>query len=484
MARTGRARELLGDVARYGATTALGRVLNLGLIVALTKFGLFTPAELGLWDYLLAATVPLAILSNLGGPGGVLLLWNDSKAADYRQRLLVSSLLVQISMGLASFAIIWIFRFQLAALLGVADSGAAFLIASAIALVGSLLLLVQAALRADRRIWTSGLVSSAAGLLPPILGLAAVYLFDAGPAGLLSARLLSLGVALVVGIAVVRRYVGSSLDLRLVWSTLLIGTPYLLTFVSRWAVNQSDRFFIKAWWTLADMGTYAIAIKLTAIVGMTLAVFQRAWAPWALSVHREDGAARSFARILETAAGITSLLALAVSLYGKELLQLLTTSEYVAASSVLIPLAFARAYEGISIGAQIGLGIKKRTGTVGLVYVGGATLNIALNALLVRHFGILAAGITTLVAYAVTTLVIAELSRRMAGVPLRSIRLLAAPALCFLVAAGSAAAEAHVNVHLILGLAAKLGLLVATTAMMWVLRLLPGPKAVWATLKG
>lgn len=462
----------------------LARVLNLGVVVALIKFSLFTMEELGTWDFLLAATVPLAMLNRLGVTGGLLLTWNDNNSLDRRQRLTSSCFLFQMTLTVMALVLVYLFRGHIARRLGIDSSGPAFFLAVSIALSGSLVLLIQTVLRAERRIWANGMLGLTGGALSPVLGLLAVAVLHMGPEGLLGARLVASLLVVLLGLLTIRKFLRLRFDVHLLRVSVLIGAPYILAFLSRWAINQSDRLFIKGWWSFEEIGAYAVAIKVTALVAMTLAIFQRAWTPWALSVHKEPGAARSFARILVAMSGLSALLALAVALFADELLRLLATAEYVtAASAVVLPLAFAQVFQGLSIGCQIGLGIKRRTGTVGLIYLGGAAVNVALNALLVRRFGIAAAGVTTLAAYAFTALIMIRMSKRVGEMSFKAGRLMAAPLACLMAAVGTRSLMSALEWPLGGIMAAKAAVLVAMILLLWITRLMPGPRQVWAMLR-
>jgi O-antigen/teichoic acid export membrane protein len=122
---------------------------------------------------------------------------------------------------------------------------------------------------------------------------------------------------------------------------------------------------------------------------------------------------------------------------GPELLPSLASEKYAAAAVVLPWVIGGMVVDGTNSMLGAGLFIHRRTRTIMTIVLSNAALNIALNFLLVPHFGILGSAIATLVSYTFTALALASAGRRLLPV---------APPLATLVRAGVAAAVMYVAV--------------------------------------
>jgi O-antigen/teichoic acid export membrane protein len=141
-----------------------------------------------------------------------------------------------------------------------------------------------------------------------------------------------------------------------------------------------------------QIGLYAGAAKVAAMVALFVGAFETAWGPFHLAIHRDDGAQRTFNVVLDlltTALCATCLLLAAASPW---LLPLLASSRFAGASVAVFPLAMAVVTRAIGWVLAIGIGIsmKSRWSLVGEAI--GAIASIAGIVALTRVFGITGTG--------------------------------------------------------------------------------------------
>jgi O-antigen/teichoic acid export membrane protein len=105
--------------------------------------------------------------------------------------------------------------------------------------------------------------------------------------------------------------------------------------------------------------------------------------------------------------------AFGLSILSKPLLQNMTTSTFVSDGVYIIPLVvLCIVFWGMEQIFGVSLLIFKRRKIFVIAFISGAVTNFVLNILLVPHYGIIAAAITTLVAYILITVIIGYTSRR------------------------------------------------------------------------
>jgi O-antigen/teichoic acid export membrane protein len=123
--------------------------------------------------------------------------------------------------------------------------------------------------------------------------------------------------------------------------------------------------------------------------------FQGALTPLVYTHHREPGIPHELARIFRHFAAFALLLSLGLSVFAREILMVITTPEYYAASVVIPLLVPAVLLSGMYIFAP-GLGIAKKTGVIATINIGGAVLGVILNFALIPALGIQGAALATL----------------------------------------------------------------------------------------
>ncbi len=199
-----------------------------------------------------------------------------------------------------------------------------------------------------------------------------------------------------------RRYqLGLQFDRKLFRQMNRFGMPLVPSALALWATNFSDRFFLVKLADVREVGLYSIGVRIASALVLLLTAFRMAWPAFAYSIEDDDEARRTYGYVLTYLVLISSWLALGLSLLSPWLVRLLTTAPFYSASRVVAPLAFAGvAFSGYIVMA-IGVGRARRTQFNWVVTGIGATVNVALNLILIPPYGMMGAAIATVAAYSV-----------------------------------------------------------------------------------
>jgi O-antigen/teichoic acid export membrane protein len=177
-----------------------------------------------------------------------------------------------------------------------------------------------------------------------------------------------------------------------------------------------DRIVIGVLLDLDDVALFSVGHRFASTVGLVMTAVQLALTPLIYAVYRRAEAPGQISDIFRAVVGLVLLLWLGVSLFAPELVTIVATDTYVPASTV-IPLQMpAVILAGLIVFAP-GLSIDGRTGTIALVTLGGAALNVLLNLLLVGPLGITGAGLATLTSAALVFALMMVMSQRSYRIP-------------------------------------------------------------------
>jgi O-antigen/teichoic acid export membrane protein len=166
--------------------------------------------------------------------------------------------------------------------------------------------------------------------------------------------------------------------------------PLVPASVSIVATGWMDRLAIASSLPLADLGQYAVAVRVGAVVGLLIAAFQAAMTPLAYTYHRDPATPRAFARAGRLYAGLALLLLAGLAWIGPELIRTLVSDRYAAAAPLLPVVAAIPLLAGFAYLAP-GLALLRATRQMALIAIASAGLTTALNFTLVPRFGIVAA---------------------------------------------------------------------------------------------
>ncbi len=193
---------------------------------------------------------------------------------------------------------------------------------------------------------------------------------------------------------------------------LKVGIPLIPVAIFDWIMNLSDRFFLTHFRDLYDVGIYSVSIKVASFILLIVTVFQMAWGPLALSIARSAEAKEFYKKSLSYFVIIGCLGATILSLFGKEIITIFTSPDYVEAFRYVGPLSLSAVMYGAYSIVAIGVNITKKTQKILYSTATAAILNVILNLIFIARYGIWAAALSTFVSYAISMYLLSVISNK------------------------------------------------------------------------
>jgi O-antigen/teichoic acid export membrane protein len=185
---------------------------------------------------------------------------------------------------------------------------------------------------------------------------------------------------------------------------LKFGLPLVPTGLLGWITSSSDRYLIGYFLDSQMVGIYSAAYNIGAIIGFFGAPLQIILFP-TISKLYEAGKDQEMKTYLAYSLKYFLLFTIpaifGLSLLSRQLLLIMTSTEFVAQGAVILPIvAVGTLFYGLygSIFAWI-FAVAKRTKLVFVLVSFSALINLILNIIFIPSYGIIAAAITTLIAY-------------------------------------------------------------------------------------
>lgn len=202
---------------------------------------------------------------------------------------------------------------------------------------------------------------------------------------------------------------------RVLTEALSFGLPRVPHGMAQQAMAVSDRYLLSRYLyadfgmaederrsaALRDIGVYSIGASFALAMKLFLSAFEYAWAPFYFSTMREADARRTFGVITTYGLGVLVLLAVGLSVISYDLVRLMTRPEFYAAATVIPWVALGVVFQGVYLLTSIGLNITKHTEYYPVSTTAAAVVSIAINILLIPHYGIIGAAWANAMAYAV-----------------------------------------------------------------------------------
>src|SRR5436190_17674033 len=233
-----------------------------------------------------------------------------------------------------------------------------------------------------------------------VLSIVLVIPLDQGAAGIMIGNFSGTYITYVLLLYSRRETVKLALDWPLLRRMLDFSLPLMPAGLALWALNLADRFQVINLASTSELGSYSAASKISLGIMLPIAAFQTAWVPWANSFTDEDEAKRTYRSVFSYWSVLIAWAVVGLSLFAPPYIHLLMPRDWWGAAPVVPLLTAGSALYGAYMILSIGVNRSKRTKLTPVVNATAAALNVGLNFVLIPAWGIVGAGVSTVVGYA------------------------------------------------------------------------------------
>lgn len=179
---------------------------------------------------------------------------------------------------------------------------------------------------------------------------------------------------------------------------LKFGTPLLISTIIGWLLNGTDKVMMRIFCGYRDIGLYAVALKISAVLALVQSSFTLFWVPVAHQWYNEKVADSRFTKVGRILSCFMAFVFLTI-LLSRDIVLLLFKPAYSQASLIVPFLLFTPIMHTVSEVTVMGIYFKEKTVWTLFVSFTTAVSNILLNLLLIPIFGAIGASIATGISY-------------------------------------------------------------------------------------
>lgn len=183
---------------------------------------------------------------------------------------------------------------------------------------------------------------------------------------------------------------------------LIYSIPLMPNSISWWVSNSSDRYIMKMFRGLGELGVYSVSYKIPSIMATVSAILISAWEMSAVDNFGSENNRYFFSRIYDLWVHTYIIVCTCLILFVKPLALLLFQKEFYIAWNFVPILLFASVFSGLCSFLGTVFTAAKRTKSIFVTTMTGAAVNIALNFVLIPYWGGYGAAIATAVGYLAT----------------------------------------------------------------------------------
>lgn len=420
---------MLSDSVIYGLGNYATRVFGFFLIPVYTRY--LVPADYGILTLANMIGNLLFIVCNMGQSTAFFRSYYDHDDAGGRQTVVATSVILGIAccapLGIALF--LW--SGPLASVVFGSPLYTGMLVLVSLSTVSNVLLRIPfAILRAEEKATRYAVLSVARGLFAIVLALVLVVGFGQGVVGIVWSQFASHFLFLVVLLPGVLWGLRWSFDSRTARHLLEYGWPLLFAGLATFVLNLSDRYFLKHYSTLRELGLYSLGYTLAEGLFLLVTAMRLAYPPFVFSNMKTPDAPRLYARVLTYYVAVMGFLVLALSVLAADILRIMAAPDYHDAYRVVPLVALGELFHGFSFLSPIGLMITRKSTFRMWSVVIAAGLNLLLNYLWIPGHGMMGAAAATAVSFMVQSVLVTSVALRFYRVDFEYGRMLKAGLAC------------------------------------------------------
>ena len=163
-------------------------------------------------------------------------------------------------------------------------------------------------------------------------------------------------------------------------------------------LNSFDKVGLRAWSTFDELGLYAAAFKIVAILSALQNIFTTAWIPVAYKWYEQKVSVSQFEKVSVVVSAVMSLGFAGIVLF-RNVIMLFLGAEYRGTESIFVFLLFVPVMYTISETTTLGITFSKKTIFNVYVAIIATVLNIVGNYFLIPIWGAQGAAMSTCISY-------------------------------------------------------------------------------------
>lgn len=412
-----RIRDLASDTVIYGLSGVISRFIGLFLVPIFTR--IFSPADYGVLNLVSTTLAIVGMLAVLGLDAAADRWYWDTDDHSARKTAISTWFWTQLGLS-ALFCSILICSSKYLAILviGSADAQIYFQIASTALLFNVGTTVATSWFRMQRLPCYAVGYALTTSLTNIGLSVLLVVVLKKGLTGAFMAQLISATLMTAVAVFLLKDWINPFyFRTNRLTKMLRYGLPFVPAGLGIWVINFSDRFFLKHFQTITEIGLYSVAISVASLMALGTNAFKQSWSPFALSIHKEKDANLVYAKVLLVYTWFGCLVSLGLSLFAYDAIRIIATERYLPAATPVGYLSMGFIFSGMAFIAGLGPALVKKTTAIGVSVTASAGFNVLMNFLLIPPLGKDGAAISTMLTWAFYVAILFYFSQRLYPIP-------------------------------------------------------------------
>ncbi|MBH0169330.1 lipopolysaccharide biosynthesis protein [Fictibacillus sp. 18YEL24] len=419
---------MLAQIKRLGGDSLLYAFMNLGTkFIAFLMFPIYTyyltPSEYGVIDLIDSTTAMLTFLIIFGTDSALAFYYFDVKDKEKRWAYIRNVLTFRLMIALFFVLIVLVGGYSLSELLlKDTENYRALLFAVSVLLIDTVLVLVLSVFRFEYK--TLKVVAYTVGKMFLIALISYVFLrfIWTSVEGIILGRLIAVFLVLLLMGKQLLPFLRFRIDKDILKEVLKYAAPLVPASIAFWVIVNSNRFFLREFGSMEDVGIYGSAMKFATLITLVTTGIQMAWRPYSMELKDKKGNEQLFAKLYLGILLIGLFGVMAITTVMPWVIQILDDA-YAASYQYVGPISAVTFLNFYYLIISVGLFIKKETKYISYYFGIAAVVNVILNLLLIPMFSIWGTVAAYLLSYIIAVVLVFRKSQKVYYIPISFLKI-------------------------------------------------------------
>ena len=142
---------------------------------------------------------------------------------------------------------------------------------------------------------------------------------------------------------------------------LAFVSPLVLASLGSFFVAYADKYFIRLYGSLAEVGLYALAMRISSILFTIFESFNMSWSADRYEIVKKDNARDVFRQVFRFLSALLIMLGVGLSLFANDFFRVMTNQEFYSAGNIVPLLIVAVLIRLFTLFCNFGIMLKERT---------------------------------------------------------------------------------------------------------------------------
>lgn len=397
---------ILGEIATatrhsmvYGLGNIVAKAAGFLMLPFYTRY--LSPSDYGVLEILDLSMSLFGMLLNMGMTSAVLRCYAVAKSAKEAQLVVSTGLIFTVITGALTAIVGLTFLHPVSIVLLGPDAPIIYLSLSFGSFILSYIVnLPRTYLRALEASGVFTVIDTGSVFVMLALNIYFIAVLKIGLLGILWSSFLVMAVQFVLLSIWTIRKVGLRFSPASLRQMVAFGVPLILSNLSMFALNFSDRFFLKSLRSLHVVGIYAVGYKVAFMLSYFIVLpFGLMWQSRMYLIAKRGDHELVFRQLFVFYSMVLIAGGLALSVLSPEIMRVMVGQEFSSAKEIIPIVTLGYIFYGLGEYLQTGLFLANRPRLIGLVGVGAACLDLTLNYILILHYGMYGAASATAISF-------------------------------------------------------------------------------------